>query len=332
MGFTVPVFAILATISLVLPFASAEPGPESAKPPSLTPVRLAIPSFGINSMPYVIAKEKGFFQEEGVHADFIVMSSATAIVATVSGGVDFNILAGSTIGAAMQGVPVKVVLTLSKKPKFWIFSIPEIRSMAELAGRTLAVGTRGGNTHIYTHIVLEKFGLTSKIQVLPLAGFAARAVVNSLLSGHIQAGYASDSTYFELKDRGFRELLNYADHIDDPSAGVGTSQQMIETKPEIVQAFVNASYRGMLFFRENREESVKLMIRYMKFNESLAIRTYDLFINTFGGDGTIPYEPVKKLLQARKEILNLEAPVPPYDVLFDNRFAAKLPRRIRNGP
>ena len=110
---------------------------------------MAVANFGINSMPYAVAREKGYFLKKGLQLDFIVTSSAAALAASHSGAVEFNGFAGRAIGAAMQGLPVKVVLALSKKPKYWIFSEPEIRSLAELSGSTLAVGVRGGGPHIY---------------------------------------------------------------------------------------------------------------------------------------------------------------------------------------
>jgi ABC-type nitrate/sulfonate/bicarbonate transport system substrate-binding protein len=161
---------------------------------------------------------------------------------------------------------------------------------------------------------------------MPMVGLAARSVVESLLSNQIDAGYSSDSTYFELKDRGFLELVNYADHLEEASAGVATSQKMIKSKPGIVQSFVNASYRGMLFFKENREQSIQVMARYINLNHTAAGRTYDLVIDTFGGDGTITYELVKRQLQARKEILHLTVPVPTYEQVFDDRFPRQMPK------
>jgi len=319
--------AIFLAFSLLFTTAWGQSSGPGIKHSALIPVRMGIPVFGVNFIPYLLARDRGFYQEEGLSVEIIVMRTATALAATVSGAVEFNGVAGSTIAAAMQGVPVKLVLALSKTPKYWMFSVPEIRSMAELAGHTVAVGTRGGAPHIHTLLILDKLGLIDKVDVLPMAGAAARAVVASFLAGKIQAGYASDSTYFQLKDRGFRELLFYGDHVQDASAGVGTSQETITTKPKIVQRFVNASYRGMLLFNQNRSEAVKAMTRYMKLDAGRAKRTYDLVVKAFGGDGAIDYETIKDVLQARKEMLDLTVPVPPLSAVFDGQFVARLPNR-----
>jgi NitT/TauT family transport system substrate-binding protein len=324
-------FAILLALSLFRPSVASEL-PGARIKPTLIPVRMGIPLFSASYMPYLLAKDRGFYQEEGITVEFILMNTSVAMAATISGSIEFNGVPGTTIGAAMQGAPVKLVLTLSRTPKYWIFAAPEIRSVAELSGQTLGVGTRGSAPHIYTLLILDKLGLTGKVNVLPMAGTAARAVVTSMLTGKLVAGYASDSTYFELKESRFRDLLFYGDHVQDVSAGVGTSHKIIATRPEIVQGFVNASYRGLIFFRQYRRESIQTMVRYMKMDEDKASRTYDLVINTFGGDGAMPYDSVKRVLQARKDILNLDDPVPAREVLFDAQFVAKLPKGRGNNP
>jgi NitT/TauT family transport system substrate-binding protein len=318
------IFSFLFTFSS---FSSAQSLTGNGKPaPSLIAVKLGIPVFGVNYMPFVVAKEKGFYRQEGLDVDFIIMSASAAMAATVSGAIEFNGYPGTTVGAAMQGGPVKLVLSLARKPKYWMFSLPEIHSVAELVGRTIGVSTRGSGAHVYTLFILEKLGLAGKVQVLPMTGFSARSVLNALISRHVHAGYSSDSTYFEMKDRGFREILNYADYIDDPSAGVGTSDRLIATRPNIVQAFVNGSYRGMLFYRKHRDESINIMMRYMKLDERTAARTYDLVVKSFGGNGAIDYEPVRKVLELRKRVLNIAAPVPPAEAVLDNTFAHRIPR------
>jgi len=319
--------AIFLAFSLLFTAAWSQSSGPGIKRSELIPVRMGIPVFGVNFIPYLLARDSGFYEEEGLSVEIIVMRTATALAATVSGAVEFNGVAGSTIAAAMQGVPVKLVLALSRTPKYWMFSVPEIGSMAELTGHTVAVGTRGSAPHIHTLLILEKLGLADKVDVLPMAGATARAVVASFLAGKIKAGYASDSTSFQLKDRGFRELLFYGDHVQDASAGVGASQETIATKPEVVQRFVNASHRGMLLFKQNRNQAIKAMTRYMKLDQGRANRTYDLVVKTFGGDGAVDYETIKDVLQARKEILDLTVPVPPLSAVFDGRFVARLPNR-----
>ena len=162
--------AILLALSFLCRSVASELSGAGIKPSALIPVKMGIPVFNGGYMPYLIARDRGFYQEEGLRVEFILMNTSVALAATVSGSIEFNGVPGTTIAAAMQGAPVKLVLTLSRTPKFWIFAAPEIRSMADLTGQTLGVGTRGGAPHIYTLLILDKLGLTGKVNVLPMAG------------------------------------------------------------------------------------------------------------------------------------------------------------------
>jgi ABC-type nitrate/sulfonate/bicarbonate transport system substrate-binding protein len=52
-----------------------------------------------------VAQKKGFFQEEGLDADIVVMRAATSIAALASGDIDYTMLTGSVIRAAIRGLP-----------------------------------------------------------------------------------------------------------------------------------------------------------------------------------------------------------------------------------
>jgi ABC-type nitrate/sulfonate/bicarbonate transport system substrate-binding protein len=54
----------------------------------LQKVRIAYASSGINYADIFLAKEKGFFREEGLEPQFIQMNSSIAITAGISGELD----------------------------------------------------------------------------------------------------------------------------------------------------------------------------------------------------------------------------------------------------
>src|SRR5262249_54528170 len=217
----------------------------------------------------------------GLQVDFVLMPGAVAVRATVAGEIEFNGAAPSSVGAAMQGARLKVILVLSRKPKYWIFGKSELQTISDLAGRTLASGTSGGDLHIQTLLLLERFGLAGKVRVVPAPAAGPQASFQLLTTGQVDAANSNESTYFAFQQLGYRELINYADHLETLSAGIAAPQRLIDTKPDLVQAFVDASYRGMLFFKERRTQSVAMMARTMKLDAKSAERLYDLVIGTF---------------------------------------------------
>src|SRR5262249_59545191 len=71
-------------------------------------IRVAIPP-GVHT--YIpLAQKKGFFKEEGLDAEVIEMRSpAIAVVALANGEIDYFSVIGSSVTAALRGVPIKVV-------------------------------------------------------------------------------------------------------------------------------------------------------------------------------------------------------------------------------
>src|SRR5262249_4982159 len=78
-------------------------------------IRVAIPP-GVHA--YIpLAQKKGFFKEEGLAAEVIEMRSpAVAIVALANGEIDYFSVIGSSVTAALRGLPIKVVAGVFSGP------------------------------------------------------------------------------------------------------------------------------------------------------------------------------------------------------------------------
>ena len=83
---------------------------KSAKP---TTFRIAYVSRSTLDMPFIIARDRGFFREEGLEPEFIFMKAIQTVQAMLAGGVDFGTATGTAISAAVNGADVRVVFALS---------------------------------------------------------------------------------------------------------------------------------------------------------------------------------------------------------------------------
>src|SRR5207342_219508 len=86
------------------------------KAAKLATVRIGYVSRSILDMPYIIARDRGLFREEGLEPELIFMKAAQTIPAMLAGGIDFGTATGTAIAAAISGVDVRVVLAMSDKP------------------------------------------------------------------------------------------------------------------------------------------------------------------------------------------------------------------------
>src|SRR5262245_21434221 len=91
----------------VLLSATAESLSQTQTP--LQKVTLSYSSSGITSIEFFIARERKFFQEEGLEPLLIQMSANTAIAAGVTGELTGLSSVGSAIRAIQRGAPLRVV-------------------------------------------------------------------------------------------------------------------------------------------------------------------------------------------------------------------------------
>src|SRR5439155_12326316 len=107
------------------------------------PVRIVYPGISIGAMVPALAIDKGFFQQEGLQVEFIVMPTSTGITALI-GEVDYSTTASSAIGAAVRGLPVKILMFYVQRPYHAIVAQKGIKSINDLRGKTIATSGPGG--------------------------------------------------------------------------------------------------------------------------------------------------------------------------------------------
>src|SRR4030095_11793162 len=73
-------------------------------------IRTAIPRASLNYLSLPVAEVKGYFRDQGLENEVIVIPGTTAIAALVSGDVDYSGAGGSGMRAAVRGAPLKAIL------------------------------------------------------------------------------------------------------------------------------------------------------------------------------------------------------------------------------
>src|SRR5262245_12400337 len=109
----------------------------------LKKVRFSVSAASIAEVPFRIAHIKGFYREEGLDVEVILIRGAVGMQALLGGSVDYTSASGSTIAAAVRSIPVKLVFISSSKPQVELMSQPQIKSVQDLKGKIVAISSRG---------------------------------------------------------------------------------------------------------------------------------------------------------------------------------------------
>ena len=122
-------------------------------------IRIAIPGPTISQLTFPVAQKRGFFREEGLEAEIILMRGNVPVAALVNGEIDYNSTVPLVLTAAIRGVPIKVLACFVPGSPYTLVARPEIKSVKELQGKTIAVGPFGGAPHVIGKMIVKHFGL-----------------------------------------------------------------------------------------------------------------------------------------------------------------------------
>lgn len=84
---------------------------------------------------------------------------AISSAALISGELDYDAVLGNGIGAAIRGLPVKVVACYLPATPIALIAQPEFKSVQELKGKTIGLNTFGGTLESTARLIVKHFGL-----------------------------------------------------------------------------------------------------------------------------------------------------------------------------
>jgi len=249
-----------------------------------------------------VAHKKGFFKQEGLESEILVMRPATSLAALSSGDLDYTMLTGSVIRAAIAGFPFRVVAGFVNSSPHALVSRQEFRSIKDLKGRTIGVGNFGSATHVLARIMIKHAGIDVEkdIRFVALGGDAGRLA--GLQKGLVDAAMASPPWDFEAKKMGYVVLGRAYEYLNYPLSGLGVNIKRIQQKPTEVKKVIKALIKGSRFIRENRNESVQVLADWGKVPREQALASYDSTVKVVSMDGTIPGDGLQLLIEeSRRE-------------------------------
>jgi ABC-type nitrate/sulfonate/bicarbonate transport system substrate-binding protein len=295
------------------------------------PVRIAYVSRSILDMPYIIARDRGFFREEGLEAEFIFMKAIQTVQAMLAGGVDFGTATGTAISAAVSGVDVRVVLALTDKPSFDLFALPSINSLAQLRGKKIGISAVGSLTEILARqILLANKIPPEQVTFLPLG--TSDVTYLALKAGTIDATMLQIPQTFLAADEGFRKLASGADVYRAVQGGLTTTKATISQRPELVTKMIRATQRALRLIRNDKKFAIEFIkgpyLDLGKERERFAERIYDAALQYYLQSGTVDDKLQREMIAVAAQRVKPAQPVAP-DRVFDFSFAHKVSESLK---
>jgi len=204
------------TLAVILIFVTAIATSSHAQS-GLKKVRMGSSSTNVSFLALYTALNRGFFKDEGIDLEIVFMPANLASTAVLNGDIDYNGAVTGTIGAAVQGRPMKVLLFTVSKPLLFLMGQKNITDLKQLKGKKIAGSSPGGSATLLANQALKQIGLEpgKDVSVLQMSGNAASRYA-VLESGVVDASLLSVPENIIAHEKGYNELLFLGDVVEFP--------------------------------------------------------------------------------------------------------------------
>jgi NitT/TauT family transport system substrate-binding protein len=254
-------------------------------------------------IPSYVAMDKGFYQAEGLDAQWVVLQPRALVTAGLSGNVDFVPIPSGGAQAALSGAPITYIVGESLKSQWTIVVPKSIDKVESLKGKTLGYGRPGSADYDEGTLVLQRFfhmEAGRDYKIISFQGEADR--VGALINGDIQGALISVPHAARAVAAGMKVLLRTGDYVARAGGTFWAPKEYVESNPQTVRKFIRAIAKAVMYFRDNKAGSLATLKEHLGIdNEQEAGLVWDELHNAFGAE--LPEELFREILESRRETM-----------------------------
>jgi NitT/TauT family transport system substrate-binding protein len=251
----------------------------------------------ITFLPAEIARQRGFFREQNFDVKLLLTRSEVDRAALATGNIDYTLRAGSTFVSAARGLPVKIVLLGTMRPFWGLVVRPEVKSVAELKGKSMAVPGLLGSQQISAKFILRQHGLDPERDVIyRIVDTGTR--IAAMLSGTVDSSMMDYGEAYRAKKAGFKMLINAAEVHGLIAGGLGVNTKKLKDQPDQVRRVLKAMVQALQYVQENPEGTQQVMMNWLKLDREMAADIYQMARNNYTKNGTVEEATMNSLVTA----------------------------------
>ena len=242
-----------------------------------TPLRIAVVSRTIFYLPAWTAEKQGFFKQAGIEPKIEVYDAADRILTDLrAGSHQIGITSiENVIAESWKGSTLRVVAGSAQRPPHFIIAQPEIKTLADLAGKLIGVVSMQEGTTFFVKDIAKKGGFdVADVRVQAVGGSPTRARL--LKERKIDAGLQPYPLSYEAEAAGFSNLGAIADLVPDYQfTSVVVDETWARANRPVLVGFLHALRRGTEYMFAHPDESAELAARELRTTPAYARRALE---------------------------------------------------------
>ena len=257
-----------------------------------------------------IAKEQGFFVEEGLDVEITTFEGGIYVIRNViSGSLDAGGGAGAAaIVSAARKAGIKAIYAPAPRFSSTLTVRGNIKTLQDLKGKKFGVQEIGGFADVLSRMVLAKAGIKpEEVTFVPIAS----ADVPPLVAGQIDTAvlHIDQLILARQKDPTFHPLVKFWEL--DPNQLfliVVAPEKKIASEPAKYRALVRALVKASRFIYANKARTVEIAVKYAKIPRDVLEQAYDELVKgkVWAQNDGLPREKVEYTIDRMVKVGNIK--------------------------
>ena len=240
-------------------------------------LRVPVVSRTVFYLPAWTAEKQGFFKDEGLDVKIEVYDGSEKIFHDLRAGTHQIAIASieSVIAEAYKGGTLRIVAGIAKRPPHFIIAQPEIKTLADLKGKTIGVVSMHEGTTFFVADIAKAGGFAlGDVKVEAVGGSPTRARL--LKERKIDMGLQPYPLSYEAEAQGFTNLGAMAKLVPDYQfVSVMVDENWASKNRRVLAGFLKALRRGTEYMFAHPDESAELGAKELRTSPAFARRALE---------------------------------------------------------
>jgi NitT/TauT family transport system substrate-binding protein len=217
-----------------------------------------------HSVPFV-AKEAGFFAEEGINAEIIHTAGSIAPMALAANEVDMTIMSAYLmIPVSTQNRDVVMLGGFSRYASMVFVARPDIKNAQDLKGKIVGIQRPGDAYEKSARFALKHIGLDADKDVKMLSLGSNDVMWGALNTGRVSATVLSPPGTLFARKAGMNFMVDLTDlKLEYQGSTITTRRSLMQKNPQLVTRALRAIIRGVHLFKSRKEETIRILAKFL---------------------------------------------------------------------
>ena len=301
--------------------------------PAQTYIKVGIISPTFGHAPFYVARDKGFFRNEGLVGEVIVMNRDDLILQSlVADSIQFgNISPSALFPAREQGLTnLKMIAGSFNGTTYSIIALPKFKTLEQLKGAKLAVSSlQAGSTQVLKYILKQKGLIYPRDYNLLRAGGTTLRYA-ALQTQQVDAAILAEPVSLIAQEKGLMNLGDAYKLVPGYQlAGVWIKEEWAKKNKDLTLRFVRAFYNALVWLHDNRSEALELLPKITTLPKQYVQTSWETYTKAqiWPRDGKLNIKGLQLVIDLMAEEGQLKKPYPKPEDVIDHSYLQEVTGR-----